>query len=128
MADMGVVEKVVAVLGALGIGSIATYLGTRYSAKKSAEPAMALVQVEGRRVTLEEIQIILDAHEKELIRLNKKLEDTERALKTSRTFLKLALAHIGFLRRDMRAAGVEPPALPVELSSDNIPWDVNMFD
>ncbi|MCA1841496.1 MAG: hypothetical protein LC723_14455 [Actinobacteria bacterium] len=128
MSDASMFDKVMTVLGGLGAGGLLTYLGTRYKANKDAEPGMALAHVEDRKATFQEVQVILDAHTKELIRLGVELEETQKALKTSRTFLRFALAHIGLLRRDMRAAGIEPPPLPPELSSDNIPFDINMYD
>lgn len=128
MADPSVFDKIMTVLGAVGAGGILTYAGTRYKAKKDAEPGIAMAHVEDRRATFQEVQLVLDAHEKELKRLGEKLDETEKALKTSRAFLKLALQHIGLLRRDMRLAGMEPPPLPDELTSDNIPWDVNMYE
>jgi hypothetical protein len=128
MADAGIFDKVMTVLGGLGAGGILTYLGTRYKARKGAEPGMAMAHVEDRRTTIQEVKVILDAHEKELNRLGAELNEAQRALKTSRSFLKFALAHIGLLRRDMRAAGMEPPPLPPQLTTENIPWDVNMYD
>lgn len=128
MADMGVFEKVMASLGVLGAGGILTYFGTRYTAKKSAEPAMVLAKVQDRKATLEEIQFILERHEIELRRLEEELEEARRALKSSRSLLRLALQHIGLLRRDMRAANIEPPALPLALSSEELPWDLNMYE
>lgn len=128
MADASTFDKVMTVLGGLGAGGILTYLGTRYQARKGAEPGMAMAHVEERKATFQEVQMILDEHTKELKRLSNELDETQKALKTSRAFLKLALQHIGLLRRDMRMAGMEPPPLPHELASDNIPWDVNMHD
>ena len=121
-------EKVVTVLGALGLGGVLTYLGTRYSARKGAEPGLEMAKVENRKTTLEEIQLILERHELELQRLEEELEESRAALKSSRALLRLALKHIGLLRRDMRAAGVEPPTLPEQLSSESLPWDLNMYD
>lgn len=128
MADPTTFERVVSVLGVLGLGGVMTYFGQRYSAKKAAEPATAAVAVQNRRATLEEIQFIVERHEIELKRLEEELEESRKALKSSRSLLRLALQHIGLLRRDMREAGIEPPALPEQLSSENLPWDLNMYD
>jgi hypothetical protein len=128
MADATLFEKVVSVVGVLGVGGILTYFGNRYSAKKNAEPAMANVAIADRKVTLEEIQFIVQRHEIELRRLEEELEESRAAHKTSRSLLRLALQHIGLLRRDMRAVGMEPPALPDALSSEQLPWDLNMYD
>jgi hypothetical protein len=125
MADMHIIERVVTVLGALGIGG---YFSARYVAKKNAEPAMASVAIENRKVTLEEIQFIVQRHELELRRLEEELEESRNAHKASRSLLRLALQHIGLLRRDMRAASIEPPLLPEALSSEQLPWDLNMYE
>lgn len=126
MADIGItVERVVAVLGALGLGG---YLSARYAARKSAEPEMAIAKVQERKTTLEEIQYILERHEDELKRLEKELDEYRQALKSSRALLRLALQHIGLLRRDMRAAGIEPPQLPDKLTSEQLPWDLDMYE
>lgn len=125
MADLSILEKVLTVLGGLGI---ATYLGTRYNANKVAEPAMAMAKVEDRKANLQEIQLILERHEHEIQRLQEELEESKAALKAAKSLLRLALQHIGLLRRDMRAAAIEPPTLPIKLSSDELPWDLNMFD
>jgi hypothetical protein len=97
-------------------------------ARKNAEPAMANAAVAERKTTLEEIQYIVERHEIELRRLEEELEESRAAHKTSRSLLRLALQHIGLLRRDMRNAGVEPPSLPEQLSSESLPWDLNMYD
>lgn len=128
MADAGIFDKAVTVLGALGLGGILTYLGTRYSARKGAEPGMAMANIEGRKTTLEEITLILERHEIEIRNLEESLEESRTALKGSRALLRLSLKHIGLLRRDMRAAGVEPPTLPEQLSSEQLPWDLNMYE
>jgi chromosome segregation ATPase len=128
MADLSLFEKAVSVLGVLGLGGVLTYFGNRYSANKSSEPAMANVEVAQRRATLEEIQFIVERHEIELERLKDELEESRTAHKTSRSLLRLALQHIGLLRRDMREAGIEPPALPEQLTSEQLPWDLNMYD
>jgi len=128
MADASMFDKVMTVLGGLGAGGILTYLGTRYSAKKGAEPGLEMAEVEHRRTTLEEIQLILERHEIEIRRLEEELEESRTALRSSRALLRLGLKHIGLLRRDMRAAGIEPPQLPDELSSDKLPWDLNMYE
>lgn len=126
MADIGnTIEKVVAFVGALGLGG---YLSARYTAKKNAEPGMAMAKVEERKTTLEEIQFILERHELELRRLKEELEESRQALRASRGLLRLALQHIGMMRRDMRAAGIEPPTLPEKLSSEQLPWDLNMYE
>lgn len=125
MADISLVERVVTILGALGIGG---YLSNRYAAKKGAEPGMAMARVEERKTTFEEIQFILDRHENELQRLEEELEESRKALRSYRSLLRLGLQHIGLLRRDMRAAGIEPPQLPEQLSSEQLPWDLNMYD
>lgn len=128
MSDMGVFEKVMASLGILGAGGILTYLGTRYSANKTAEPAIITAKVQDRKVTLEEIQFIVERHEIELRRLEEELEEARKALKSARSLLRLSLQHIGLLRRDMRTASIEPPALPLALSSEELPWDLNMYE
>ena len=128
MADPNVFEKVVSVLGVVGLGGVMTYFGHRYSAKKAAEPAMANVEVQNRRLTLDEIQFIVERHEIELKRLEEELEESRNALKSSRSLLRLALQHIGLLRRDMRTAGITPPDLPGPLTSENLPWDLNMYE
>jgi glycine cleavage system regulatory protein len=128
MADPTTFEKVVSFLGVVGLGSVMTYFGTRYSARKAAEPATAAVSVQDRRLTLEEIQYIVQRHEIEIHRLEEELEESRAALKSSRSLLRLALQHIGLLRRDMRDARIEPPALPEQLSSESLPWDLNMYD
>lgn len=125
MADMHIIERVITVLGALGVGS---YASARYVARKNSESAASMARVENRRVTLEEIGLILERHEIELRRLEEELEESRNAHKTSRSLLRLALQHIGLLRRDMRAAGMEPPLLPEALSSEQLPWDLNMYD
>lgn len=125
---MSITEKMLTALGGLSLGGVLTYLSNRYTAKKAAEPAMAMAKIEDRRVTLEEIALILDRHEIELRRLEEELEDSRQALKSSRSLLRLSLKHIGLLRRDLRAAGIEPPLLPEELASDQLPWDLNMYD
>ena len=127
MSD-GLADKGLTILGSLGFGGMLTYLGTRYAARKSAEPGIELAKVEHRKTTLEEIQLILERHELEIRGLEEELESARRTLKTYRTFLVTALKHVGLLRRDMRAAGIEPPALPEQLSSENLPWDLNMYD
>lgn len=121
-------DKVVTVLGALGAGGVLTYLGSRYSAKKSAEPGLAMANVETEKLTLEKIRLILQQHEDQIKDLQEELGESKQALRTSRTLLKWALQHIGLLRRDMRAAGVEPPALPEKLTSECLPWDLNMYE
>lgn len=121
-------DKVLTVLGGLGLGGVLTYLGTRYSAKKGAEPGLAMAKVHERKTTLEEIQAILERHDIEIKRLEEELEESRAALKSSRSLLRLALKHIGLLRRDMRAGGIEPPNLPDELSSESLPWDLNMYE
>lgn len=128
MADATLFEKAVSLLGVLGIGGVLTYLGNRYSAKKNTEPALANVAVSERKVTLEELQFIVQRHDIEIRRLEEELEESRTAHKTSRSLLRLALQHIGLLRRDMREAGIEPPALPEQLSSEQLPWDLNMYD
>jgi hypothetical protein len=128
MPDASIFEKVVSVLGVLGIGGVLTYLGNRYTAKKNSEPAMANVAIADRKITLEEIQFIVQRHEIEIRRLEEELEESRTAHKTSRSLLRLALQHIGLLRRDMREAGIEPPQLPEQLSSESLPWDLNMYD
>ena len=128
MADPGVFEKVVSVLGVIGLGGVMTYFGTRYTARKNAEPANAAVAVQDRRLTLEEIQFIVQRHEIEIKRLEEELEESRNALQSSRSLLRLALQHIGLLRRDMREASIEPPALPEQLTSESLPWDLNMYD
>jgi hypothetical protein len=126
MADIGItIEKVVAFVGALGLGG---YLSARYTAKKKSEPEMALAKVQERKTTLEEIQFILERHEIELRRLEEELEESRQALRSSRSLLRLALQHIGMMRRDMRAAGFEPPQLPEKLSSEQLPWDLDMHE
>ncbi len=127
MSD-GIADKVVTVLGALGLGGVLTYLGTRYQAKKSAEPGMAMANIEGRKTTLEEVAMIVERHEEQIVRLQEELEAARAALRGYRSLLRLALQHIGLLRRDMRAAGLEPPNLPEPLSSEGLPWDLNMYD
>lgn len=127
MSD-GITDKVLTVLGGLGLGGVLTYLGTRYAAKKVAEPAFAMVKVEERRATLDEIQAILERHDIEIHRLEEELEESRAALKAARSLLRLALKHIGLLRRDMRDGGIEPPSLPDGLSSESLPWDLNMYE
>ena len=121
-------DKVLTVLGGLGLGGVLTYLGTRYSARKGAEPGLAIANIEGRKTTLEEIQYIVERHELEIRNLEEELEESRRALKGYRSLLRLALQHIGLLRRDMRVAGIEPPQLPDQLTSEALPWDLNMYD
>lgn len=128
MADPSIFDKAVTVLGALGLGGVLTYLGTRYSAKKGAEPGLAMANIEGRKTTLEEIQAILERHDLELKRLEEELEESRAALRGYRSLLRLSLQHIGLLRRDMRAGGIEPPSLPEQLSSEQLPWDLNMYE
>ena len=123
-----ITDKVFTVLGGLGLGGVLTYLGTRYAAKKGAEPGLATARVQDRKVTLEEIQVILERHDLELKRLEEELEDARKALRGYRSLLRLSLQHIGLLRRDMRAAAIEPPQLPEQLSSECLPWDLNMYD
>jgi uncharacterized protein HemX len=127
-ADPSNFERAVSLLSVLGLGGVLTYLGNRYVARKNAEPAMANAAVAERKTTLEEIQYIVERHEIELRRLEEELEESRAAHKTSRSLLRLALQHIGLLRRDMRNAGVEPPNLPEQLSSESLPWDLNMYD
>lgn len=127
MSD-GFTDKIVTVLGGVGLGGVLTYLGNRYVAKKNAEPGLEMAKVENRKTTLEEIQLILERHEIEIRHLEEELEESRTALKSSRALLRLALKHIGLLRRDMRAAGIEPPILPEQLSSEQLPWDLNMYE
>ncbi len=126
MSDL--TDKVLTVLGGVGLGGFLTYLGNRYTAKKAAEPAMEMARVAARKTTLEEIQLILERHEIEIRQLEEELEESRTALRSSRALLRLSLKHIGLLRRDMRAAGIEPPELPEQLSSESLPWDLNMYD
>lgn len=121
-------ERAYTVLGGLGLGGILTYLGTRYSAKKTAEPGMAMADVELRKLTLEQMKEILIRHDNEITGLSSKLEKSQEDVKVARKLLKLALMHIGAMRRDMRRGGVTPPDLPLELHNINLPWDIDMYE
>lgn len=121
-------ERAYTVLGGLGLGGILTYLGTRYAAKKTAEPGMAMADVELRKLTLEQMKEILVRHDNEIQGLGTKLEKSQEDLKVARKLLKLALMHIGAMRRDMREARVLPPDLPIELHNINLPWDIDMYE
>jgi len=122
----GAFERISTVLGLLGTGGILTYFGTRYSAKKSAEPGLAMADIELRKLTLEQMKEILVRHDAEIQTLNTKLEKSREELTGTRKLLKLALVHIGQLRRDMRDRDIVPPELPQELTNSELPWDIDM--
>lgn len=121
-------EKATGLAGAVGIGGILTYLGTRYTAKKNSEPGLAMANVENRRTNLDEIQLILERHDRQIASLTEDLLNAREDVRKGRILLRLALQHIGLLRKEMRAANIEPPVLPEKLTNDMLPWDIDMYE
>lgn len=92
-----------------------TYLGVRYSSRKSSEVQAASVENDARKVDREQFQAFVEEYQRDQKQLRAELDATKHQLRASISYIRL-------LRREMYDARVQPSPVPDELGFSPDLW------